>query len=70
MYYIETKAICCHTDFGQFLGSHQSLGGEGGRYFCRFYLAVVNVILIARTTFNKPRIMHNLHFLLEKNLPR
>jgi hypothetical protein len=31
-YYIETKAICCHTNFGQFLGSHQTLGG-GGRYF-------------------------------------
>jgi hypothetical protein len=45
MYYVETKAICCHTDFGQFLGSHQTLEGEGGGYFCRFYLAVVKVIL-------------------------
>jgi hypothetical protein len=33
MYYIETKAICCRTSFGQFLGSYQTLGGGGGRYF-------------------------------------
>jgi hypothetical protein len=28
MYYIETKAMCCHPHFGQFLGSHQTLGEE------------------------------------------
>jgi hypothetical protein len=33
-YYIETKAICCHTQFGQFLGSYQTLKKGGGRYFC------------------------------------
>jgi hypothetical protein len=62
MYYIETKATCCHTDFGQFLGSHQTLGEGGGRYFCRFYLAVFNAVLIARTTINTYRIIHNMHF--------
>jgi hypothetical protein len=45
----------CHTHFGQFLGSHQALGGGGGRYFCRFYLAVLNAVLIARITSNKHR---------------
>jgi hypothetical protein len=58
MYYLETKEICCHTHFGQFLDSHQTLGGEGGRYFCRFYLAIFNT----RTTINKYRIIYNLHF--------
>ncbi len=53
MYYIETKAICCHPHFGQFLGSHQTLGGGGGRYFRRFYLAAFNAVLIARTTMTK-----------------
>jgi hypothetical protein len=28
MYFIETKAIGCHTKFGQFLGSYQTLGEE------------------------------------------
>jgi hypothetical protein len=49
MYYLETKAVCCHTHFVQFLGPHQTLGGGGGRYFCRFYLT----IFYARTTINK-----------------
>jgi hypothetical protein len=35
------------------------LGGGGGRYFYRFYLAVFNPVLIA---INKYRITHNLHF--------
>jgi hypothetical protein len=52
MYYIETKAICCHPHLGQFLGSHQTLG-RGGRYFCRFYLAAFNAVFIARTTMTK-----------------
>jgi hypothetical protein len=55
-YYIEIKAIYCHTNFGQFLGSHQTLKG-GGRYFCRFYLAVFNAVSIARATINKYRII-------------
>jgi hypothetical protein len=62
MYYIETMEICCYTQFGQFLGSHQTMGGGGGRYFHRFYLAVFNAILIARTNINKYRIKQNLHF--------
>jgi hypothetical protein len=62
MYYIETKAMCCHPHFGQFLGSHQTLGEGGGRYFCRFYLAVFNAVLIARTTNKKYGINHNLLF--------
>jgi hypothetical protein len=62
MYNIETKAICCHSHFGQFLGSLQTLGGGGGGYFCRFYLAVFTAVFIARTTVNKHRIMHNLYF--------
>jgi hypothetical protein len=66
MYYIETKAICCHTYFGQVLGSRQTLGGGGGRYLCRFYLAVFNVGLIAR--INKYIIIHILHFCLETTL--
>ncbi len=64
MYYVETTAICCHTHFGQFLGSHQTLGEGGDRCFCRFYLAICN----ARTSINKSRIIYNLHFLLETNL--
>jgi hypothetical protein len=28
MYFIETKAMCCHPHFGQFLGSHQTLEEE------------------------------------------
>ncbi len=28
MYYLETKAMCCHPHFGQFLCSHQTLGEE------------------------------------------
>jgi hypothetical protein len=49
MDFLETKAICCLTQFGQFLGSHQTLGGGvGGRYLCGFYLAVLNAVLIAR----------------------
>jgi hypothetical protein len=60
MYYMETKAICCHTHFGQFLGSRQKIGGREEKYFCRFYLAV----LIARNSINKYRIIYNLHFLL------
>jgi hypothetical protein len=68
MFYIETKAICCHTHFGQFLGSHQTLGGEGDRYFFIFYLPVFIAVLIAKTTINKYRRIHNLHFLLETNL--
>jgi hypothetical protein len=63
MYYIETKAICCHTQFGQFLGSHQTSGESGGRYFHGFYLAVFNAVLIARTNINKYRIIQNLHIL-------
>jgi hypothetical protein len=62
MYYIETKAICYHTNFGQFLGSHQTLGGGGGRYFRGFYLAVLNAVLIAEITINKYRITHIIHF--------
>ncbi len=62
MYNIETKAICCHSHFGQFLRSLQTLGGGGGRYFCRFYLAVFNAVLIARTTAKTHRIIHNLYF--------
>jgi hypothetical protein len=62
MYYIETKAICCHTKFGQFLGSQQTLRGGGGRYFRGFYLVVFNAVLIARTNINKFRIIQNLHF--------
>jgi hypothetical protein len=49
MYYIETKAICCHTHFGQFLGSHHALGGGGDSDFLIFYLAVFNSVLITRT---------------------
>jgi hypothetical protein len=67
MYYIETKAICCHTQFGQFLGTHQTLGGGGSRYFCGFYLAIINAVLIARTNINKYRIIQNLHFWSETN---
>jgi hypothetical protein len=63
MYYIETKAICCHTQFGQFLGSHQTSGGSGGGYFHGFYLAVFNAVLTARSNINKYRIIQNLHFL-------
>jgi hypothetical protein len=70
MYYIETKVVCCHTHFGQFLGSYQTLGRGGGRYFCRFYLTVFNAVLVARTTINKYRIIHNLHFWLETNLEK
>jgi hypothetical protein len=70
MYYLETKAICFHTNFGQFLASHQNLGGGGGRYFLRFYLAVFNSVLIGETAINKYRIIHNLHFLLETNLQK
>ncbi len=68
MYHIEIKTVCCHTHFGQFLGSHQTLGGGVGRYFCRFYLAVYNAVLITKTTINKYIIIHNLHFRLETNL--
>jgi hypothetical protein len=46
MYYIETKTICSHPHFGQFLGSHLTWRGGGGRYFCRFYLAVFNAVLL------------------------
>jgi hypothetical protein len=28
LYFIETKAMCCHQHFGQFLGSHQTLEEE------------------------------------------
>jgi hypothetical protein len=70
MYYLETKAICCHTHFGQFLCSHQTLGGGGDRYFCRFYVEVFNAVLSARTAVNKDRIIHNLHFLLKTNLQK
>jgi hypothetical protein len=70
MYYIETKAICCHIHFGQFLDSHQTLGGGGDRYFCRFYLAVFNAELIARTISIKHIIMHKLHFSLETSLQK
>ncbi len=66
MYCTETKAICCHPHFGLFLGSHQTLGGGGGRYFCRFYLAVFNAVLIDRTIINKYRIIHNLLFDLKQ----
>jgi hypothetical protein len=59
MYFIETKAMCCHPHFGQFLGSHQTWREEEVGGFCRFYLAVVNAVLIARTTMNKHRIIHN-----------
>ncbi len=44
------------------LGSHQTLGGGGGRYFCRFFFAVFNAVLIARPTITKYRIIHNLLF--------
>jgi hypothetical protein len=37
-------------------------GGGGGRYFCRFYLAV----LMAKTIINKYRIMQKLHFDLKQ----
>ncbi len=66
MYYIETTAICCHTHFGQFFGSHQTLGGGIGRHFCRFYLAVL--MQYSRTTIDKYRIIHNTQFWLETNL--
>jgi hypothetical protein len=69
-YYLETKAICCHTHFGPFLDSHQTLGGGGDRYFFRFCLEVFNAVLIARTAINKYRIIHNLHFLLKTNLQK
>jgi hypothetical protein len=52
IYYIETKAMCCLTHVGQLLGSHQILGGEGGWYFCRFYLEVCNEVFIAINTIN------------------
>jgi hypothetical protein len=57
MYYVETKAICCHTQFGQFLGSQQTFGGGGGRDFCGFYLAVFNAVLTARTNIKIYRII-------------
>jgi hypothetical protein len=66
MYYTETKAISCHTQFDQFLGSHQTLGGGGGRYFCGFYLAVFNAVLIARTNINKYKIIQSLHFYMKQ----
>jgi hypothetical protein len=66
MYHLETKAACCHTHFSQFSGSHQTLGGEEGRYFCRFYLAVYNAVLIARTTINKYIVIQILSFDLKQ----
>jgi hypothetical protein len=48
--------------FDQFLGSHQALGGGGGRDFCGFYLAVFNAVLVARSDTNNSRIIQNLHF--------
>jgi hypothetical protein len=62
MYYIKTKAKYCHPHIGQFLGSQQTLGGGEGSYFCRFYLAVFDEVLIARNTFNKYRTVPNLLF--------
>ncbi len=44
--------MCCLTHVGQLLGSHQILGGEGGWYFCRFYLEVCNEVFIAINTIN------------------
>jgi hypothetical protein len=47
MYNKETKAICYHTHFGQFLDSHQPLGGGGGRYFLEILSFSFNAVLIA-----------------------
>jgi hypothetical protein len=69
MYYIVTKAICCHPYFGQFLGSYQTLGG-GGIYFCRFYLAAFNAVLIARTIMTKYIIIISTYFFDLKQIYR
>jgi hypothetical protein len=63
-------AICCHTQFGQFLGSHQTLGGGGGRNFRGFYLAVFNAVLIARNYINKYRIIHKTYIFDVKQIYR
>jgi hypothetical protein len=53
------------------LGSHQTWGGGRDNIFVDFtYLTVFNALLIARTTINKYRLIHNLHFLLEPNLQK
>jgi hypothetical protein len=36
--------------------------GGGGRYFCRFYLATVNAVLIAGTTMTKYTVIISTYF--------
>ncbi len=64
MYYIETKAICCYQQFGQFLGLHQTGGVGIGIFVDSIFIIFTSVLLTKTELLTKycTVIMHNLHF--------
>ncbi len=59
MYYIETKAICCHQQFGQFLGLHQTGGVGVGIFVDSIFIIFTSVLL---TKIETVIMYNNLHF--------